>query len=371
VLYRLISRLSPDYHPHVISLSTIGDIGKQIQALGISVQALGMKPGVPNPFVILRLAGIMKKLQPDLVHTWMYHANLIGGLAARMAGFPALAWAIRNGNLPVDKTKWSTRAVMRTGAKLSRSLPDRIISCSHAAAAIHVALGYDKSRFVIIPNGFDLSHFRIDPLARPEVRKDLGISPESFIVGFVARFDPQKNHQVFFEAAGMVHMDRPDIHFVLIGNGVGAENPILAEWTNINGVKKVSHLLGLRTDIPRLTASFDIATSCSWSEAFPNAVGEAMACGVPCVVTDVGDSAHIVGDTGLIVKPGDPNALAAAWLKLAALPFEQRLALGERARKRVAEYFELGSVTRLYEALYDELEGLNPRCRPCGMPLLS
>ena len=100
-------------------------------------------------------------------------------------------------------------------------------------------------------------------------------------------------------------------------------------------------------------------------------MGEAMACGVPCVVTDVGDSAHIVGDTGLIVKPGDPNALAAAWLKLAALPFEQRLALGERARKRVAEYFELGSVTRLYEALYDELEGLNPRCRPCGMPLLS
>lgn len=369
-LFRLLSRLGPSYRSQVASLTNMGDVGKHIQGLEIPVHVLGMKPGMPNPLALLRLAGMIKKLQPDLVHTWMYHANLIGGLAARMAGFPALAWAIRNGNLPADKSKWSTRAVMRTGAKLSRILPDRIISCSHAAEAIHVVLGYDKSRFVIIPNGFDLSRFRMDPQARLEVRKELGISPKSFIVGFVARFDPQKNHRVFFEAAGILHVNRPDIHFVLIGNGVEAENPKLSEWTKINGVEKVVHFLGLRGDIPRLNASFNIATSCSWSEAFPNAVGEAMACGVPCVVTDVGDSAHIVGDTGLIVKSGDPNALAAAWLKLAALPSEQRLALGEQARKRVAENFELGSVARLYETLYDELEGLNPRRRKRKTPLL-
>ena len=368
-LFRLLSRLGPSYRSQVVSLTNVGDIGKQIQEFGIPVHALGMKPGMPNPFALIRLAGMIKKLQPDLVHTWMYHANLIGGLAARMAGFPAVAWAIRNGNLPVDKTKWTTRAVMRTGAKLSRRLPDRIISCSQAARTIHIALGYDESRFIIIPNGFDLSRFRADPKGRLEVRKELCISSKTFVVGFVARFDPQKNHRVFFEAAGILHANRPDIHFVLIGNGINADNFRVAEWSKNNGVEKVVHLLGLREDVPRLTASFDVATSCSWSEAFPNAVGEAMACGVPCVVTDVGDSAYIVGETGLIVKPGDPNALAASWLKLVALPFERRLALGEQARKRIAENFELGSVVNRYEALYDELAGLNPHRKQRGVPL--
>jgi len=369
-LLRLLSRLGPLYRSQVVSLSNVGIVGKRIQEFGVPVHALGMRPAIPNPFAIIHLAGMMKRLRPDLVHTWMYHADLIGGLAARLAGFQALAWAIRNGNLPVDKTKWSTRAVMRVCAKLSRRLPVRIISCSYAALAIHVALGYDESRFVVIPNGFDLLRFQPNPKARLEVRRELGVSPNSFVVGFVARFDPQKNHRVFFKAAGILHAKRPDVHFFLIGAGIELGDPKLAEWTKSNRVENVVHLLGLRDDVPRLTASFDIATSCSWSEAFPNALGEAMACGVPCVATDVGDSAYIVGDTGLIVKPGDPDALAEAWLKLEALSIEERDALGECARKRVAENFELGSVVSRYEAFYDELARLNAHCAQLGVPLL-
>jgi glycosyltransferase involved in cell wall biosynthesis len=357
-LCRLLSRLGPTYHPHVISLSTIGDIGKRIRELVVPVEALGMKPGVPNPFAIIHLAQMMKRLKPDLVHTWMYHANLIGGLASRMAGIPALTWAIRNCDLPADKTKWRTRAVMQICAKLSRRLPNRIISCSRAACATHVALGYDQSRFVIIPNGFDLSCFRPDPVARTEVRRELGISAGAPVIGLVARYDPQKNHEGFFEAAGILHATRPDVHFVLAGSAIESSNPKVTAWTKKNGIERVSHLLGLRDDIPRLTASFDIATSSSWSEAFSNVVGEAMACGVPCVVTNVGDSAYIVGDAGLAVEPGDAHGLAAAWLQLLALSSEERLALGEQARTRVAENFELGSVVSCYEDLYEELAGV-------------
>lgn len=354
-LYRLLSRLSSGYQARVISLTTLGEVGKRIQELGVSVEALGMKSHAPNPLAIFQLALKLKGLKPDIVHTWMYHADLIGGLAARMAGVSAVTWAIRNSDLSVDKTKWTTRAVVRVCALLSRRLPNRVISCSHTARDIHVALGYDISRFVIIPNGFDLACFRQDSVARLEVRRELGIPVEAPVIGLVARLDLQKNHQGFFEAAGILHASHPDTHFILAGKAIEKNNPQVAAWVRSAGIEKVTHLLGLRHDIPRLTAAFDIATSSSWGEAFPNVVGEAMACGVPCVVTDVGDSACIVGDTGLVVKPGDMHGLAAAWANILALLPDERRALGKRARKRVAEYFELGAVVGRYETLYEEI----------------
>lgn len=356
-LYRLLSRLSPDYYAHVISLTSLGDIGKQIQDLGVTVEALGMKACVPNPLSLFELARKLKGLEPDIVHTWMYHADLIGGLAARLARVPKLTWSIRNSDLSVDKTKQTTRGIVRTCATLSHFMPDKIISCSRTARDIHVARGYDKSRFIIIPNGFDLSVFQPDYTARDQVRQELGIPANAPVIGLVARFDPLKNHQGFFEAAGMLHAVRPDVHFVLAGKDVDPSNPAVAAWVRNAGVERVTHLLGIRSDIPRLTASFDVASSSSWGEAFPNAVGEAMACGVPCAVTDVGDSAHIVGDTGLVVKPGDMRGLANAWDKfLSILPDERRF-LSEHARKRVAENFDLGVVVEHYEALYQALLG--------------
>jgi len=354
-LYRLLSRLSPTYQVHVISLTSIGEVGKRIQELGVPVDALGMRSGIPNPIAILRLAFKLRKIQPDIVHTWMYHADLMGGLAARLAMVSALTWSIRNTNLSPDRTKRTTRAVVRVCGLLSGILPDRIISCSQTARDIHVARGYDESRFVIIPNGFDLSSYRPDPTARVEMRQELGIPAEAPVIGLVARLDPLKNHQGFFEAAGILHFSRPDVNFVLAGKDIEPGNPAVAAWMRAAGVEHVTHLLGLRNDIPRLTAAFDVATSSSWGEAFPNVVGEAMACGVPCVVTDVGDSAFIVGDTGLVVKPGDVHALAAAWEKLLMLSPSERQALGQFARTRVAENFELQKVTTSYEAFYEEL----------------
>lgn len=354
-LYRLLSRLSPCFQSQVISLTTVGEVGKRIQELGVYTEAFGMKSRVPNPFSLFRLARKLKGIKPDIVHTWMYHADLMGGLAARMAGVPAVTWAIRNGDPYVDKTKCTTRAVARVCAQLSLMVPSRIISCSNTACDIHVALGYDKSRFVIIPNGFDISYFCPDSAARVDVRQELGIPVDAPVIGLVARLAPQKNHQGFFEAAGKLHAMRPYVHFVLAGKDIEKNNPQVAAWVRKAGIEQVTHLLGLRNDIPRLTTAFDIATSSSWDEAFPNVVGEAMACGVPCVVTDVGDSAFIVGDTGMIIKPGDMHSLATAWEKLLSLPPDERRALGKRARTRVKENFELGAVVRRYEALYEEL----------------
>jgi glycosyltransferase involved in cell wall biosynthesis len=354
-LLRLLSRLSPLYATHVISLSTIGTIGNEIAALGVPVESVGMRAGFPEPLSLIRLVRRLRVLKPDLVHTWMYHADLVGAIAARLARVPAVTWAIRNTDLSVDKTKRSTRAVVRTCALLSHRGPDKILSCSLTARDVHVALGYDEDRFVVIPNGFDLSQFCPDSAAFADVRHELGIPPHAPIIGLVGRLDPLKNHKGFLAAASILHARRPDVHFVLVGKGVEMSNPEIAAGIHEACLVGIIHPLGLRDDVPRLTAAFDVASSVSWGEAFPNAVGEAMACGVPCVVTDVGDSSYIVGDTGIVVAPGDAPAVAAAWEDLLSLSPEERWALGLRARARISENFALEAVVRRYEEFYEQL----------------
>lgn len=354
-LYRLLSKCSSRSKVSVISLTTIGEVGSGIQGLGVPVVSLGMQSGIPNPLLIFRLAAILRKENPDIVHTWMYHADLMGGVAARLAGVPAVAWSIRNTNLSPDKTKWMTRSVVKVCAILSRHLPDKIISCSATARDVHVSLGYDETRFAIIPNGFDLSSFRPDSSARESVRSELGIPEGASVIGFVGRLDPLKNHQGFFEAAGLLNKIRPDTFFVLAGKGVESTNPMVDKWIRNAGLENVVRLLGMRSDIPRLTAAFDVATISSWGEAFPNVIGEAMACGVPCAVTDVGDAAYIVGDTGLVVPPGDMRALASAWNELLSKSPRERAEFGVAARKRVAELFELNKVVASYESFYERL----------------
>lgn len=356
MLLKLLERLDSRFSPHVISLTSLGEIGPRIQALGIPVEALGMKPGViPNPLAVARLVRRLKVLKPEIVHTWMSHADLLGGLAARLTGVPATAWNVRHSNLPRDKSKWSTRALGHLCALISHWVPDQIVCNSQAGRSVHINMGYDSERFVIIPNGFDLSRFYPNPTARHVVRLELGLPEAVPLIGLIARFDPLKNHEGFLEATGLLHRQRPDVHFLLVGAGVEKSNPAIREWVQRYGVAGVTHLLGFRQDIPRLIAALDIVSSSSYSEAFPNVIGEAMACGVPCVVTDVGDSAYIVGDTGRVVPSGDRTGLATAWEQLLTLPDSERRSLGERARARVAEHFQIGAVVKQYEAFYEEL----------------
>jgi glycosyltransferase involved in cell wall biosynthesis len=355
---KVLERLDAWFSPHVISLTTLGEIGPCIQELGITVEALGMQPGAPSPWSFFRLVGRLKTLKPAVVHTWMYHADLLGGLAARLARVPAVAWGIRNTNLDRDKTKLSTRVVVGACARVSRWVPDRILSCSEVARQAHVNLGYAADKMTVIPNGFDLARFQPDARARVTVRAELRVGDDVPLLGLIGRFDPQKNHAGFFEAAGCLHRRLPTAHFVLAGKGIDEGNRALMQMVETAGVGHMTHILGLRSDIPHLMAALDVLASSSYGEAFPNVLGEAMASGVPCVVTDVGDSAYIVGDTGRVVLPGNMAGLAAAIEDLLTLPAAERAALGKRARARVAEHFEIGRVVQQYEGFYDGLIGM-------------
>lgn len=355
MLLKVLERLDAKFSPHVISLNTLGEIGPRIQALGIPVEALGMQSGVPNPLAFFRLVRRLKKLKPDAVHTWCYHADLFGGLAARLAGVPAIGWGIRHGNLSPLSNKHSTLTVVRACAFLSRWVPLRILCCSQVAMQVHVDVGYVADKMVVVPNGFDLACFKPDEVARSSVRAELGVEDDILLVGMIGRFKPQKNYGGFVEAAGLLHQRMPEVHFLMAGSGVDATNAGLVSDIQQVDVEGVMHLIGERNDIPRLMAALDVLASSSIGEAFPNVLGEAMASGVPCAVTDVGDSAYIVGDAGRVVMPGDMSGLASALEELFTLPHAARRALGKRARARVEEHFEIGKVVRQYEAFYQDL----------------
>ena len=339
----------------VVSLIDNLTVAGPVLEAGVPLVTMGMKPGLPDPRGIARLAAHLRRERPDVVQTWMDHSNLIGGLAARAAGRARVVWGVHHSQHVPGVAKRSTLMTVSACAMLSRRLPARIVVCSEHARTLYAGQGFDAGRMHVIPNGFDTARFRPDLEARLAVRREIGVGPETPLVGLAARYDPVKDHATFLRAAALLARERPDANFLLCGAGVDAANAELTAQVESLGLRDRCHLIGPRRDMPRVYAALDVAASSSISEAFPLAVGEAMACGVPCAATDVGDSALIVGDTGRVVPPRDPPALAAAWDELLAMTPGARRELGAAARRRVCERFDLGAVTRRYEALYSEL----------------
>lgn len=356
MLYKLVSQSSGTRVRHVVvSMLDMGKIGAPIASSGVPVYTLDITSGTRLLGGVRQLHEIIRRERPHVLQTWMYHANLLGGIAGKLAGNATIVWGIRQEALDPRVTKRSIRWISRVSAALSAWLPATIVCCSEASLRSHASAGYAREKMIVIPNGFDLSAFKEDPEARSHVREELGLDAGAPLIGLVARFHPQKDHANFVKAAALLHKQISQVHFLLCGDGVTWENRELAEWIDDAGVRSNFHLLGRRNDIPRLDAALDIASLSSRMEGFPNVVGEAMACGVPCVVTDVGDAAEIVGDAGSVVPAGDPAALAGAWQRLLAAGPEVRRQLGLAARKRVEEQFSLPRVIATYEALYSNL----------------
>jgi glycosyltransferase involved in cell wall biosynthesis len=358
MLYKLLSCMDRTrFTVQVISMIDLGPFSGKIKELGVPLRSLGMRRGIPNPMNVVRLARWIRQARPDVIQTWMYHADLMGGVAAKLAGGIPVAWGIRQSTFSDHGSRRLTIYTMKMCAQVSKWLPTRIVCCSEASRRVHAALGYASRKMIVIPNGFDLSAFKTDSVARESVGAELRIPADAPLIGLVGRFDPAKDHHNFVRAAALLHRSRPDVHFLLCGDDATWENAQLRGWIEQAGIRNRCALLGRRDDMPRLTAALDIASSSSFGEGFPNVIGEAMACGVPCVVTDVGDCALIVGPTGRVVPPQNPNALADALGELVELGREGRSQLGAAARRRILEYFNLPDIVGRYESLYQEIAG--------------
>jgi glycosyltransferase involved in cell wall biosynthesis len=342
---------------HVVSLIDDLTVARPVLNAGIPIVTMGMKPGVPDPRGVTRLARHLRQLRPHVVQTWMDHSNLIGGLAAIFSRCPGIVWGIHHCDHVPSLTKRSTLMTVQACAALSRKIPSQIVCCSNHAAKTYARRGFASAKMLVIPNGIDTQIFRPDPDARISVRRELALAPDTPLIGLIARYDPLKDHANFLRAAPILASRRPEAHFVLCGANVDATNAALTKQIHELGLAERCHLLGPRRDIPRIQAALDLATSSSISEAFPLVLGEAMACAVPCVATHVGDCAWIIGQTGRIVPPRDPQALADAWADLLRMTPQARADLGRAARERVRESFGIDQVTRRYETLYERIGG--------------
>ncbi len=338
----------------VVTLTEAGAIAERIRALGYTVECLEMRRGVPNPMALWKLYRILRRERPDVLQTWLYHSDLLGLLAGRLAGVPAIAWNIRCSVTDTRYARGMGGAIVRLLALLS-GVPQVVVSNSNAGIDVHRQAGYRPRRWEVIPNGFEIDVFRPDAGVAHPLRGELGLPESARLVGLIARYDPLKDHETFLRAAPLLDGPHANVHFVLAGTGVVRTSPRLGALIREHHLERRVHLLGERKDIPSITAALDVATCCSMGEGFANVIGEAMACGVPVVATDVGDARSIIADTGIVVPPRQPHALAQGWRQILDLGPEARRALGASARARIAAHYELGAIAGRYEALYREL----------------
>lgn len=349
-LYKLLAAGSRSGCAHaVISLMEGGPYAEKIEALGVPVFQVGMRRGLPGPAAYPRLRAYVRDSCPDLVHGWMYH----GALAALLSGSgrPVIV-GVRHSLHDLDHDRRMTRVIISLLARLSRRSA-RVLYCSQAARIQHEAVGYPASRGVVIPNGFDSETFRPDPHSRTTARLALGLDPGTFVLGHVGRFHAVKDHENLLRAFGTLVREQSGCRLVMIGTGVDERNQNLCGLIDALQLRGQVTLLGERDDVPEIMNAFDLLVNASRGEAFPNVLGEAMACGVPCVATDVGDSAEIIADTGSVVPARDPVALAEAVSAMVELEPEARAALGARARARIVKQFSMARFVERHEALYE------------------
>ena len=355
MLARLISALGPTVENHVICLSAGGGgVADRLRAMGVRVDALELPPNFRALLGLPRLVRLLRELRPHVVHTWLYHADLLGGLAAKSCGIPVI-WGLHSATLDAAYLGASTARLIRILARLSRVVPTRIVSCSEAGLRAHRDGGYHSKRLSVIQNGFDTDRFRPDPQLRDEARRAWGFTRDEIVVGHIARFNPLKDHATFFAAAGIAFEREPRLRFVLYGDRVTPHNETLMRWAREAGILGVCSLLGPEPTVERRLPGFDLLVSSSVSEAFPLVLGEAAACGVLSVATDVGDSRAIVGDASRVVPASDPLALAHAIVRTVQLSATERTAFADAGIQRMRDQFALSRVAERFRALYLEL----------------
>jgi glycosyltransferase involved in cell wall biosynthesis len=359
MLLNLLTKLDRKaFEPVVASLHPLDDhtaqLAGRIRELGITIHDLRWNSVAQSVRALASLRSLIRSLEPAIVQGWMVHANLTVQVTNLLSRDVPVVWDVQHS---VQGQSTAVGVIMRALRYLS-PYAARIIYCSRTSALEHEQLGYDASRTCVIPNGFDCERFRPRPESRRVLRDEIGVSEFTPVIGLVARAHPQKDHGTFLNAAKRLVESGANAHFVLAGLGTDVD-PITSQISALELQGRV-HALGKRHDVPQVTAALDIATCSSITEGFPLILGEAMACGVPCASTDIGDCRFMIEDTGRIVPPRNPAALSDAWGELLSLGPEGRRALGEAARVRILENFSIEAVASHYEQVYKEIVNRGP-----------
>ena len=336
----------------VVSLRRIDSLTPRLRGLGIRTEMLDMRGLATAITSMPKLIGLIQEVRPHVVHTSMYHASLLGLLANRLAGNAPLIWSIHSSEQDFSTYSSGLKPVFRLLSRLA-SIPDAVVFNSYVSHQWHQQIGFKFRRWQLIPNGVDTHAFCPDSKARACLRSELGLTEDDLILGTVGRFHPQKDYPTFLRAFAKLCRTVRNAHAVIVGSGLTPANRELAQLAELLGIDNRLHMLGPRSDIQSIVGGFDLFVLASaFAETCPTVLIEAMACGVPCVATDVGDSARIIGDTGKIVPVRNASALAAACAEVLSTRCASSPA---SARQRIQERYSIEIMTKGFADLFEDL----------------
>lgn len=351
-LYRLLKKTNKN--AVVISLKSSGKIGLELQKIGIEVISLGLN-FYNFPFVFYKLCLLLIKYKPSFVQTWLYHADLMGGVAAKLVGVNFVVWGIRTTEL--RKGSYLTAAIRQVSAWLSYWIPTKIVVVAEKAKEKHIKIGYDASKMEVIPNGFDLGRHYVSPSDVHALKQEIGLTQSALVIGCVGRFSQDKGQDIFIDAAGLILKQFPEIKFLMVGRGLEASNLQIAEWITQTSHPENFILVGERPDVMVCLKIMDVFCLPSRSEGFPNVLGEAMLAGVPCVSTDAGDAAILGGENVSIAEVDNSTDLANKLIGILEKSADERNELGRSLHQRIVDKYSVEKMVSRYKNLYKELEG--------------
>ena len=340
----------------VISLTSLGVLGPELQRQGVNVYSLNMTTVLKGPVVLFKLRALISKLQPDIVHSWMYHADLLAGVAAFSLGIKNIIWGIRSTDITKGGSK-ATILIRKICAYLSYKVPQKILCAASVSRDVHINVGYHSSKMEVIPNGFDIARFSNNQKDGMRLREELGVPSDSLAFISVGRYSQVKDHKTFVIAACELLKIREDVCFILVGRDLDKHNTDLIDIIGSAGVESRFYLLGQRSDIPSCLAASDIFCLHSVTEGFPNVLGEAMLTGLPCITTDVGDARYLLNNDDFTIVASNPQLMTEKMNQLADSPKEYRDTLGNNNRRRIVENYSITAVSGQYMTLYNELNG--------------
>jgi glycosyltransferase involved in cell wall biosynthesis len=342
----------------VFSLQDKGQLCSDIEALGVPVYCFFMYNKIDFIFRFIKLMLTIRKTKPEIIHTWMYHSNIIAGFAAKLVSRCKIVWSIHASKLDSGFTKRSTKIAIKLSSLMSFFIPHKIIFCSNSSYYLHQIIGFERSKMVVIPNGVDLDLFRKSKENRFGLVNEINSKDDTIFIGMAARYDPMKGYDIFIKAAKILCDKYSHIHFLLCGSNVANSNYELVKMIIDADLISKIHLLGYIPDMPKFYNSINILTvASSYGEAFPMSICEAMACEVPVVSSDLGDCSYIINDSEMIFPINNTEILSKRWEKIITYDEGIRHKIGKKNRERIMSLFEIKNIKKTYEKNY--LEVLN------------
>lgn len=341
----------------VVCLSGEGKYTSKITKLNIEVYSLkiNIKKNFLSIFNFFRLLKILYSVRPHAVQTWMYHADFLGGIAAKIANIKKIFWNIRSSNLEIRNTKFTTIILVKILAKLSHHIPSIIINCSKKSIKYHKTIGYNKKKFFYIPNGYDLTYYKKVSKKNFFIRKNFNLKKKIPLIGIVGRYDPVKDYSNFLKAISIIKNVQLEFVVIFVGLNLVKENYYLSFMIDKLNLNNHVILLGYQEDIPLIMSELDILVLSSSSEGFPNVVAEAMACKTPCIVTNVGEASAIVGNSGWVVPKKNPKILAKA-INMAINQFNTKswVTRCNYARAKIVKNFSIDNMIQRYNYIWNK-----------------